>query len=175
MRQHLCCFCLGLAVALTAAAVQGQSLADIARENRENKDASAPSKVITNADLPKDPDEDSKPQTPSPSSQSNEAANRKAAAQRAAEQRIAEQWKSKILAQKRAISNLQGQVDNLKAYFQSVNPNASGEALIYTRYQARQRERLNRLQQQLAIEKEKLEDMQEAARHAGMHTPVYDP
>ena len=44
---------------LTSSAAYGQSLGDIARENREKKtdDASAAQpKAITNADLPKDPD-----------------------------------------------------------------------------------------------------------------------
>jgi hypothetical protein len=36
-------------------------------------------------------------------------------------------------------------------------------------------EREAQMQEQLGEEKNKLEQMQEAARHAGMHTPVYDP
>jgi hypothetical protein len=47
--------------------------------------------------------------------------------------------------------------------------------LAENRYQVRKLERLAQLQQQLDQQKKKLEDMQEAARHAGMHTAVYDP
>lgn len=45
----------------------------------------------------------------------------------------------------------------------------------YNRYQARQLERVAQMQQQLDEQKRKLDRMQEAARHAGMHTAVYDP
>jgi hypothetical protein len=47
--------------------------------------------------------------------------------------------------------------------------------MAQNQYQARQLERLAQMQLQLNQQKKKLEDMQEAARHAGMHTAVYDP
>ncbi len=160
----------------------GQSLGDVARENREKKAATAPAaapKVITNADLQKDSDEEASPgesqAAPSPESA---AASRKAAEQRAAEQRAAERWKNKILAQKNTIANLETRIDSLKASLQFVDPNATYESysgLAYNRRQARQLERLKLLEQQLRQQKQKLEDLQEAARHAGMHTAVYDP
>jgi CCR4-NOT transcriptional regulation complex NOT5 subunit len=169
-------------VALVGGLVHGQSLGDIARENREKKSASGstkPAKVITNKDLPTDPDgeasTDNAPTAPSPESV---AASRKAAAQRAAEQRAAEQWKQKILAQKNVIANLQARADALRASIQFVDPDHTYDSyspLAYNRHQARQVERLKGMEAQLAGQKQKLEDMQEAARHAGMHTPVYDP
>lgn len=169
-------------VLLTGALIYGQSLGDVARENREQKAASGsatPAKVITNKDLPKDPDGDASadnaPTAPSPESV---AASRKAAAQRAAEQRAAEQWKQKILAQKNVIANLQARVDALRASILFVDPDHpydSYSQLAYNRHQARQLERLKGLEAQLAGQKQKLDDMQDAARHAGMHTPVYDP
>jgi hypothetical protein len=180
-----CCPChtfLGVLVfaVLVGGLVHAQSLGDIARENREKKAASGsatPAKVITNKDLPTDPDgdTDNAPTAPSPESV---AASRKAAAQRAAEQRAAEQWKQKILAQKNVIANLQARVDALRASIQYVDPDHTYDyysALAYNRHQARQVERLRGMEAQLAGQKQKLEDMQEAARHAGMHTPVYDP
>jgi hypothetical protein len=49
------------------------------------------------------------------------------------------------------------------------------ETLPYNRYQAQQLQRVAQIQQQLDEQKRKLDRMQEAARHAGMHTAVYDP
>jgi hypothetical protein len=43
------------------------------------------------------------------------------------------------------------------------------------RYQALQLQQVAQFQQQLNEHRRKLEQMQEAARHAGMRTPVYDP
>jgi hypothetical protein len=166
---------------LTSLAAYGQSLGDVARENREKKAAapsSAPPKVITNADLPKDPDGDAGPSagevqtTPSPASAES---SRKAAEQRAAEHRAAERWKKRILAQENTIVNLQTRVDNLKASIYFADPNVHYDAMVYNRYQARQLQRLTQMQRQLDQQKKELEDMQEAARHAGMHTAVYDP
>lgn len=169
---------------LTSLVAYGQSLGDVARENREKKAATAsttPPKVITNADLPKDPDGDSSPSAdeaqtaPSPESA---AASRKAAEQRAAEQRAAEHWKNKILEQKSTMANLQARINSLKASIQFVDPNAAydySSGLAYNRRQARLVERLKLLELQFGQQKQKLEDMQEAARKAGMHTAVYDP
>ena len=166
---------------LTSLVTYGQSLADVARETRDKKAASTtPPKVITNADLSKDPNGDAspsageseKPTAPSPASP---ASSRKAAEQRAAEQRAAERWKKQILAQKDTIANLETRVDRLKASIHFADPNVYYDAYVYNQYQARQLERLAVLQQQLDQQKKKLEDMQEAARHAGMHTAVYDP
>lgn len=162
------------------ALVWGQSLGEVARENREKKAAStsAPAKVITNADLGIDPDGNQSAEDAPASSPASAVASRKAAEQRAAEQRAAGQWKKKILAQKNTIATLQARVDALRATIQFVDPNTTYDyysALAYNRSQARQIERLKVLEAQLAGQQQKLEDMQEAARHAGMHTPVYDP
>lgn len=168
-------------------AAYGQSLGDIARENREKKstgESATPPKVITNANLPKDPDADvassaGESETQTSSSPANMAASRKAAEQRAAEERAAQQWKRKILAQQNTIANLRMRVDRLRASIHFTNPNTvdsiNYDAYAYNRYQARQLERLRQLQRQLAQQRMKLEDMQEAARKAGMHTAVYDP
>jgi hypothetical protein len=166
-------------------AVYAQSLGDAARENREQKaaDASAPPKVITNATLPKDPNAgagpataESQPQATSPPA--NADSSRKAARQRATEQRAAAQWKQKILAQENTIANLRLRIDRLKASIHFVDENTTYDyyaGVAHNRYEARQMERLAQMQEQLAQQKKKLEDMQEAARHAGMHTAVYDP
>lgn len=184
---HLTILLVVFAMLLLASfAAYGQSLGDVARENREKKAGDASStlpKVITNANLPKDPDADAalsagedEPQTaPSPASVES---SRKAAEQRAVEQRAAAQWKRKILAQENTIANLRMRVDRLKASIHFVDENTYYDyyaGVELNRYQARQLERLQQMQQRLAEQKQKLQDMQEAARRAGMHTAVYDP
>ena len=189
---HLRIFLATLAMLLFATlAAYAQSLGDVARENREQKAADAPTtppKVITNATLPKDPDAEptageSPTQAQTPPSPASAESSKKAARQRAAEQRAAEQWKQKILAQENTIANLRLRIDRLKASIHFVDPNnyypydsnSAYAGLAENRYQARKLERLAQMQQQLDQQKKKLEDMQEAARHAGMHTAVYDP
>lgn len=166
---------------LLASPVYGQSLGDVARENRDKKagDASTvPPKVITNQDLPKDPDANQEPKEEPGAAAGSKAAVQRAAhrsaAQRLAEQRAADQWKRQIFAQKNRVANLQTQIDQLNASIGSVGGSAQSEG-PYPRYQARQLQRMAQIQQQLDEQKTKLDQMQEAARHAGMHTPVYDP
>ncbi len=190
MRRKSRRFCILLTILgclpLASALAQDQSLGDVARENREKKSAASsttPPKVITNTDLANSPDadQDSKAGPSESQAESSAAAvvsSRRAAEQRAAEQRAAEHWKKQILAQKDTVANLQLQVDNLKASIRFVDPNTTYDyyqGLAYNRYQARQIERLKIMQLRLDQQKKKLEDMQDAARHAGMHTPVYDP
>lgn len=169
----------------------GQSLGDVARENREKKAQDAPAvqpKVITNTNLPKDPD--AKPESPDAEpgasapddskaahrrSEEQRSADRRFAAQRRAELRATDQWKRQILEQEGRISTLQARIDKLHASIHFVDSNAFSQGVAYNRYQARQMEREAQMQEQLGEEKNKLEQMQEAARHAGMHTPVYDP
>jgi uncharacterized membrane protein len=174
-------FAIALLLASTA---NGQSLGDVARENREKKaaDASmAPPKVITNKDLPKDPDAKQEPpgaQLVAGAAAGNTAADqragRRAAEQRLAEQRAADQWKRQILAQENKVATLQARIDQLNASIRSAYGTVQYEP-PYNRYQARQLQRVAQMQQQLDEQKIKLEQMQEAARHTDMHTAIYDP
>ena len=113
---------------LMSSAAYGQSLGDIARENREKKaeDASAAQpKVITNSNLPKDPDADQKPaEAQSGASAISTAADHhladhRSAQQRLAEQRAADQWKRQILTQKNKMATLQARIDQLNASIRS--------------------------------------------------------
>ena len=181
-----------LAIALLMnLAAYGQSLGDVARENRDKKkteDAStAQPKVITNADLPKDPDANQGPseaQSGASAAASSGAAEHRSAEQRSADHRSAEQrlaelraadrWKRLILAQENKMATLQARIDQINASIRSVDGSVQYE-VPYSRYQARQLERVAQVQRQLDEQKRKLDEMQEAARHAGMHTAVYDP
>ncbi len=168
---------------LMSSAAYGQSLGDIARENREKKSEAASAaqpKVITNANLPKDPDANQEPaEAQSEASASSKAADRHSADQRSAQQRLAEQrvadrWKRQILAQENKMANLQARIDQLNASIRSAGGSVQYEG-PYNRYQARQLQRVAQIQLQLDEQKMKLDQMQEAARHAGMHSAVYDP
>jgi hypothetical protein len=169
-----------LAVALLMiSAAYGQSLGDIARANREKQNAenasAAQPKVITNANLPKDPDANQEPaEAQSGPSASSTAADHRSAQQRLAEQRAADHWKRQILAQENKMANLQAQIDQLNASIRSAGGSVQYEG-PYNRYQARQLQRVAQIQLQLDEQKMKLDQMQEAARHAGMHSAVYDP
>lgn len=203
-------------VLLMHPAVYGQSLGDVARENRDkqNADDASPTskqKVIRNKDLPKDPNAnqatgEAPPDASKaainkdidPFSAKGHPADQRLADQRLAEQRLAQQhlaeqraaeqksaqqlaeqqaadqWKRQILAQKNKMANLQARIDQLHASIQSAAGSVQSDG-PYNRYQARQLQRIAEIQQQLDGQKRKLNYMQDAARHAGMHTAVYDP
>ncbi len=176
-----------VAIALSiGSAAYGQSLGDVARENREKQNANDPSStakplVVTNENLPKDPDANQGPReaqsgasAAASSKASDQRAAQRSAQQRLSEQRAAEQWKRQILAQKNKMATLQARIDRLNGSIRSVNGSVQYEA-PYNGYQARQLQRVAQIQQQLDEQKRKLDQMQEAARHAGMHTAVYDP
>jgi hypothetical protein len=183
---------------LMGSAAFGQSLGDIARENREKQnaqDASTPApkpKVITNKDLPKDPDGDVAPEaaavghiapnapantaanTGANNGSANRAAERHYAQQRAAEERAAEQWKRQIVAQKTKMANLQARIDQVQASIRAANGEVQAEQ-AFNHYQARQLQQVALMQQQLNEQRIRLDQMQDEARRAGMHTVVYDP
>jgi hypothetical protein len=200
---------LTLALAfLMYSAGHGQSLGEVARENRDrqNVDDASPAakqKVITNKDLPKDPNADQvageAPPAASAAADGKDAdgkdkdknkdtdpflakrhlaeqrvADQRLAQKRLAQQRAAEQWKRQIVAQQNKMANLQAQIDQLHASIRSASGSVQSEG-PYTRSQAQQLQRVAQVQLQLNEQKWKLEQMQEAARHAGMHTAVYDP
>jgi hypothetical protein len=159
-------------------AAYGQSLGDIARENREKQsveNASRPqSVVITNKDLPKDPDSDSGSADLQQSAPGSKPVSHSVEQRPSSQQRAVEQWKKQILTQEDKIANLQARIDQLNASLHPVNGSAQFEGPS-NRYQARQLERAAEIQLQVDAQKRKLAEMQEAARHAGMHTTVYDP
>jgi predicted RNase H-like nuclease (RuvC/YqgF family) len=166
-------------VLLMSSAAYGQSLGDIARENREKQNAenasAAQPKVITNANLPKDPDANQEPaEAQSGASASSKAIDHRSAQQRLAEQRATDHWKRQILTQENKMATLQARIDQLNASIRSAGGSVQYEG-PYNRYQARQLQRVAQIQLQLDEQKMKLDQMQEAARHAGMHSAVYDP
>jgi hypothetical protein len=163
----------------------GQSLGDIARQNREQQSAEDASgarpKVITNKDLPQDPDGDQGSRAALPAASpafsnadGDRSAQQRFAEHRFAEQRAAQQTKRQILAQENRMANLQARIDQINGRIHSVCGTAQYEGPC-NRYQARQLQRVAQMQMQLDEQKRKLDQMQEAARHAGMRSAVYEP
>lgn len=149
----------------------GQSLGEVARQNRENhkaKDASSTAKpeVITNENLPKSPDAEPRQPTsrekttPPPHVSSGQSA---------------EQWKSQILAQKKVIAILQAQIDKLSDSIHFVVAAEYYNGVQHNQRQVKKQEMVAQMQQQLEEQKKRLDEMQEAARQAGFGNAVYDP
>ena len=164
---------------LASVAVYGQSLGDVARENREKKAdaaATAPPKVITDADLEK---EAQAPEEPGTSARAQAASSRKTGTGKVAVTSPldprAEQWRRQILAQKRTIATLEKRLARFQASLSAMDASAISRGEILSRNQALERERLAQVQEQIEEQRAKLLEMQEEARRAGMHTLVYDP
>ena len=174
-----------LLLSAAALAQSGPSLGDIARANREKQQAPQATgtrpKVITNADLPADPpgvpDADPSETMTMVSGVNHPFENRadqRFAQQDRNQQRAGEQWRERIENQESRIAELQARIDQMNASIHSAGSGTLSEG-PYNRYQARQMQRVAQMQEMLDLQKRKLAMMQEEARHAGMHTNVYDP
>jgi hypothetical protein len=175
-----------LAIALlTNLAAYGQSLGDIARENREKQSADEASGVkpvvITNKDLPATPaapvHDDNTPMTGVSGNGrafSRPLSDQRQAQQDLAGQRIGEQWRGRIEAQQNRVANLQARIDQLNAAIHATGGTVQYDQ-PYSRGEAMALQRVAQLQYQLEEQKRKLDTMQDAARHSGMHTSIYDP
>ena len=158
-------------------ASSGQSLGEIARALREKQNASqnsspqaasAPAKVITNQDLGEGPE--GRPDLRvAPRQASYDRGSGLQPGQAHMGDARAEQWRGQILEQKSRVAALQARIDQINAALHS------GAQLEYNRNQAFQAERLAQMQMRLDEQKQRLYEMQEAARRAGMHTQVVDP
>ena len=153
----------------------GQSLGDVARDNREKQKAKSASssvkpKVITNESLPASPEagpsEAERITRPAPQDNPD---SRQPAGPSAAE------WKSSILQQKNAIAAQQAQIDKLGASIHFVPSSLYANGLQYDEYQLKKQQAVARMQEQLEEQKQQLAQMQEAARQAGMGSAVYEP
>ncbi len=186
MRRMFCgVFCSALLVSALAFGQSGQSLGDVARANREKEAAQDASgtrpKVITNQDVSSGPGEipDSNASSPmtmvSGVSRANDGASDRTYAQHdPGTQRAGMQWRERIQAQESKIAELQSRIDQLNASVHGPSGGVQYEG-PYNRHRARQSQRLEQMQYALDQQKRKLDLMQEEARHAGMHTTVYDP
>jgi hypothetical protein len=173
--------CISVCFLLMVVSSFGQSLGDVAREQRQkqqSKGARAAKKVITDEDLPAHTtpdadsdhtsDKDKKDKSDKKDVQGTPAGAKNTSA-------AGEQWKARILAQKRVVADMQRQADRLAASIHFVDPNAYWNGPEYNQAQTRKQEKLHQFQEQIEEQKAKLEAMQEAARQAGFGNAVYDP
>ena len=171
MRRFITMWLAAVVVLGTGSVVCAQSLGDVARQTRAKEKAkgTAKKKVITNEDIPETPDL-------TPGEQETIGKAEPVASSKApAGGQSAEDWKNEILAQKNRIATLQEQIDKLNASIRFVEANAYVNGAQYNQYQAKKQQQVENMKTQLAEQKKKLEEMQEAAKKAGMGSAVYDP
>jgi predicted RNase H-like nuclease (RuvC/YqgF family) len=158
------------ALLFAVSASHGQSLGDVAREQRQKqaKDTHTERKVVTNEDIPEreEPVSTTSVSTDEHDTPAPPASN---------DTHAAEQWKSKIEAQRSSITSLQSQIDKVNSSIHFAGPNCVANCVQYNERQIAKQEQVERLQKQLDEQKHKLEDMQESARKAGLGSAVYEP
>ena len=170
-----------LIVTLSLSAVaSAQSLADIARQNREKQASEQASgvtpKTYTNQDLPAAPPvpiaSNGEPMTGvSGNAQAFQAHNFEQYGHpswggRWANQQGRGQWRGQIDAQEQRVAKLQQRVNQMNAASHGPFGTATFEG-PYTRSQAMQMRMADHAQQTLDQEKQRLDNMEDAARHSG--------
>jgi len=158
-----------LLVSLAAVLSYGQSLGDVAREQRQQQQAKktqANPKVVTNEDLPEHPDaEQSVSGNPQAADSDQDFAQKKPA----------EQWKQEIQQQKQSVANLQAQMDRLNSSIHFAPGNCVRNCVQHNERQIQKQDEVQRMQSELDQQKKRLEDMQESARKQGYGNSVYEP
>ena len=149
----------------------GQSLGDVAREQRQKqaKDAHAARKVVTNEDIPE------QKETASTTSVSTDSPDVPSASPASNDTHAGAQWKAKIEAQKSSIASLQSQIDKLNSSIHFAPGNCVANCVQHNERQVEKQDEVQRMQKQLDEQKKQLEDMQESARKAGLGSSVYEP
>ena len=166
-----------LGTAAFAQSQSGESLGDVARENRAKQQGQqatgATSKVITNQDLPAGSTSGSQANESDPMTQvsgtakTNRNADQRLTRRLQAQQRVRTQWRTRIQEQEDRVADLQARIAQVNAAMTKSVGTAQYETAA-NRDQAVQMRRLAALQQTLDQEKRKLATMQDAAQRAGM-------
>jgi predicted RNase H-like nuclease (RuvC/YqgF family) len=164
-------FAVVIMVLLFVAGSYGQSLGDVARQQRQKqaKDGHTARKVVTNEEIPESPE------SVASGSTSTEELNGTPASSASNDTHSGEEWKAKIQEQKSSVASLQSQIDRLNSSIHFVEANRYTNGVQYNQRQAQKQDEVQRMQKQLDEQKKKLEDMQESARKAGLGSSVYDP
>jgi hypothetical protein len=164
------------AILFITATGYGQSLGDVAREQRQKqakdvklKDAHATRKVLTNEDLP------AATEPASTTSISTDQHNPAPASPASNDTRAGERWKAMIEAQKSSVASLQSQIDQVNSSIHFASGSCVANCVQWNERQVKKQEEVQRMQQQLDQQKKQLESMQESARKAGLGSSVYEP
>jgi Ni/Co efflux regulator RcnB len=174
---------IGLAVALGAVCLgqssDGQSLGDVARKQRQKQQAkdtqTQPKKVITNEDLPANSDSSSGFGGASSSARAKPAEPNYQPPSDGPTEASAARWKTMIQAQKDTVASLQDRIEKLNSSIRFVQSNLYYNGVEYNEMQRRKQLEVEQLSKQLEQQKQKLQEMQGAARKAGFGSAVYDP
>lgn len=180
MPTHKLILALVLAVSCPWATAQdAQSLGDVARQAKQQKlrsegntdpstNPQKPSKsthVITNEEIPEHED------TTTTAPQSGDSLSVPPDKE---QKRPADYWKSHILQAKRSIASLQHSIDDLTSSIRFSQGNYE-KHVDWNERQRRKQQEVENLKSQLERLQKHLEELQEAARHQGYGSSVYEP
>jgi LAS superfamily LD-carboxypeptidase LdcB len=181
-RNLLLCFVALTLFALLAKGQDGQqALGDVARKTREqkqqNKDAQSKTKtpaksprVITDEDVAHSVTD----AAPASADRSDSmAAN--SSADVPAGKLPPDQWKSRILAQKNAVSALKSNIDKVNESIQFAPGNCVSGCVQWNERQKQKQGEVERMQAELKDQQKRLDAMQDAARQQGYGSSVTDP
>jgi len=171
-----------------------QSLGDVARhvrqqkqKNTQTKGVTAPvapdtqtatsadsastvsSHVVTNEEIPEQASATTSPSHHSTSANVNPSAK---AGDKEAE---GERWRDQIQQQKAEIASLQQQIDSASQSIQYAGANCVANCAKWNEHQEKKQEQVDSMKSQLEEMKGHLEEMQETARKQGYGSSIYDP
>jgi len=152
---------------LLVSAAYGQSLGDVARQEREKQKTQAEQttpKVFTNEDLPTDGGISVTGNSPVETPGSRPLGSRSA-----------EGWKAQIARQKEVVEDLQSRMERLNTSIRFAPGNCVRGCVQYNERQIQKQDTVQTMQLQLDEQKRKLEQMQDAARKEGFGNSVYEP
>jgi len=177
---------LAAVILAVAGAAAAQSLADVARQVRKQNAKKPPVKVYTNDNLPTQAPisvTGPAPATNATAANSDQSAQNAGDQKPAAEQRdeVLQQWKKRFADQKNKIALLQREMDVIQgeyrlraaAYYADAG-NALRNQAAWAQQSRDYKDKIDAKQKALEQAKQKLEDMQEEARKAGMPSSVSD-
>ena len=162
------------------------SLGDVARQARQKKQEAkdAPSteaqaksaatkttKVITEDELPA-ADVDNTPSA----TESKDHADLDSRASAPSQGKLsAEEWKSKIQAQKSVVDSITKNIDELNKSIQFAPGNCVAGCVEWNEHQKQKQQEVEQMKGQLETAQKKLSEMEDAARHQGYGSAVYEP
>lgn len=180
LRNFVICFIGLLLFALFARAQdESPSLGDVARKTRqqkqESKDSADKSKTSVKAPRVITDEQVAHSSTEGNAAAAENASVSKSPAGEPGTKLPGEQWRSRILAQKNAISTLQSNIDKENQSIQFAPANCVSGCLQWNERQKQKQAEVERMRGELQEQQKKLDEMQEAARQQGYGSSVSDP
>lgn len=169
MRKTILFLSILIAIATTQKSASAQTVADAAREARNSKPQSKPSrgvqhKVYTNETLGASP---SAYEVPGKMVTSRVPESRSA-------KTTALQWKAAIASQKNVVEVLRAQIEKTEKSIQFVTANGYSNGPQYNAEQKKRQDGVAIAKKRLEQEQQKLDEMKESARKEGFGSAVYD-